>query len=153
MHVSHLWQIQWNLDFTFLDSTFSVILPTFFFSVSKGVPQENPYILIEFTFFLLTHFLDFLFKLSIICPIVVILSIFNCKSRKEIDNSFIISCLQFRLYISLLPVKAPRCSVPFQLGILWLRGHTRGAKPCIIHDKYLHGTGAKRVVTNVFGGS
>lgn len=92
-----------------------------FFFVSKRDPQEKPYIFLEFTFFLLTHFLDFLFKLSIICPIVVILSIFNSKSRKEIDNSVIISCLQFRLYISLLPVKASRCSVPFQLGILLLR--------------------------------
>lgn len=56
-----------------------------FFYRFQLISIRGPYIFLEFTSVLLTHSLDFGFKLSIICPVVVILTIFYFKPRKEID--------------------------------------------------------------------
>lgn len=53
-YVRHLWQIQWNMDFTSLDSTFSLILRTFL-SVPTDFHKKNLiYSLNSLLFFLLS---------------------------------------------------------------------------------------------------
>ena len=77
-YVTHLWQIQWNLDFTFLDSTFSLVLRKFY--RFQRICVRGTLCIPWINFVLLTHFLDFTFKFS---PIDINLSIFFILNQER----------------------------------------------------------------------
>lgn len=90
-------EVQWNLDFKSLESTFYLFLHTFL-GVLPKVPEWKCYIFCEITVVLSAHLLVCMFKLSISWRFAFILSTFNWNSERKLifDCNFMSPLLSLR---------------------------------------------------------
>jgi hypothetical protein len=83
--------MQWNLDFVFLESAFSLI-PHVLLLISPEHSQEKYYTSLESKFVLATQLFDYAFNLSTTWPVAVGLSTLFTKGKERVFFSTIFKC-------------------------------------------------------------